>query len=294
MKIRCVWRINLPFEFMKEDGFEFDYVKINDIYIKPIESKPSIYGQIEIYLDTYLPEQFIPFDMYKNIHEKIEYKEKLNKRIGPLVNNFIDKLSNIVNKLPIVQVFNGKGFTTKCSLIILDENGNAIDALYSGTSFRVVTKKKYEKLKIDAIDNQEKIEEQFLKFSNIFLQQGYLDMSIMNLSMALESKVKKLVYINGITPKDLLPEKGYLEKFFHRGLKLVLGTSFKESEPEVFEELVFTNDIRDHVAHGNSVITFNPFKGLTKEEIFEQIQGCIYMVDFIFSWIDKKILDINL
>lgn len=97
-----------------------------------------------------------------------------------------------------------------------------------------------------------------------------------------------MVFSAGISSQDLDKAKGYVDKFFHIGLKKVKGFSLLEYNEELFNCIKVITNIRNHVAHGNSLRNFPAFKDWTDEQVFSYIEDLIWNGEDIIDLIKSK------
>lgn len=286
--VRCVWFIELPFKFDISKDVSISEIIFDDISILPIKKKESKYfDSIKVEYKTNINDDLIPKDAYDS-HKTIGFKDEVTKKIGFKVNRFVNAYCRQVEKHIINQIFNGDDFITHYQSFIADMDGKVLDGVLSANrEVRVLDNNMFNSI-IDDIKTQESnIVNEFMRLASCFLENGYFDMAVMNLSMALEAFIKKLVFSKGVTSQDLNEVKGYVEKFFHVGLKKAIGKSLKEDEPDYFEVVSFIHYVRNEIAHGGLLINLEEYKGQNHDDIYNEIDDLIDEVEDIFEWISR-------
>jgi hypothetical protein len=288
LKVRCLWNIILPFKFGTTEQFEIDSFTVEDITIRPIRTNGSkFYDSIQVVYYTEIDDELVPKDIY-DMHRTIELKQNLTRSIGVKVNRFINAYYRQVETHIINQVFNGEDFITSYELRIFDLEGHHIDGLtYFDNGVHLLNKDLVEKINNDINNVHKDMSQEFLRLASCFQENGYLDMSFMNLALALESYIKRLIFFHGLRPQDLYDGKGYVEKFYHVGLKKVKGKSLMEEMPEIYDLVNRINDIRNDLAHGESINNSKYFEGMTMDQIYDLLDDYIWEVEDLFEWINK-------
>src|SRR5665648_712075 len=192
---------------------------------------------------------------------------------------------DICSGVELKEIIYGDDFTTECQMLILNMEGQPLDGvLQSNGGVRALSQRDINRI-IEDVNIQEKnITDEFFRMAFCFLENGYFEMSIMNLSMAFESLIKTLVFSHGILVQDL-KGKGFLEKFFHDGLKLVKGASLKESEPNYYETLSIIFDARNEIAHGGRLQNVEYFEELNFYDVYNAVDDLIDDSEEIICWI---------
>lgn len=191
MRVLCEWIIELPYRFGKSEDYEFKEEQIDDVYIIPISiNNKKYYNGLQVKYHTDMPDEIIPKDIYE-YHKTFEFKINISKKIGYAINVYNAQLNELLNNFSIGNIFNGEEFTTGYVMRIYNDKNIPFDGLDAMNSLPVLTKNSYENLLHKINNPNQPLENQFIKLANVFLENGYLDMAIMNLSMSLESLIKK-------------------------------------------------------------------------------------------------------
>lgn len=288
MIVKCVWCIVLPFKFTIDKGVNLSKFVVDDISIMPIKTKGSEYfDSIEVEYVTDIQENLLPKDEYDSMRT-LDFKKDTTKKIGVKVNYFVNSYYRQVESNIINQIFNGDDFTTHYQMGIFDMEGNPVDGILSSNAgVRVLNKKLIDDIINDINTREKDIVDELMRMAQCFLENGYFDMAIMNLAMAQESFVKTYVFSKGLTVQDVNEVKGYVDKFFHIGLKKAKGQSLKEEMPECFQAVSFINDIRNEIAHGGSIYYIEEFKQKSQDEIYNLIDNLISYVEEVVEWINE-------
>ncbi|WP_066320458.1 hypothetical protein [Bacillus sp. FJAT-29814] len=289
MRVLCEWIIKLPYRFGKSEDFEFHPVNIDEISLIPISLQDKNYfNGLKVQYETNMPDEIIPKDLH-DYHKTLDFKLTVSKRVGHAVNIYNSSLTSFLNNFTIGNLFNGEDFTTGYIMKIYNDENIIFDGLDALNSIPVITKEDYNKLIQKVINPHPSVSHQFIKLANVFLENGYFDMALLNLAMSLESLVKKTVYSNGISSHDLVSEKGYVVKFFHLGLKLSKGYSLMEKNKELFNSIKVITDLRNHVAHGNTIKLYSDFKGWSDDMLFSYIEDLIWDGEDIIELIESLV-----
>lgn len=277
----------LPFKFDLRN-VEDRKIKIEDITIRLIKTKDSDYiDSIEVDYPTWLDDDLIPKDEY-DVFKLYEFENKVIKKVGVKVSKFVNAYYRQVENHLINQIFNGDSFTTYYESYILGNDGKIIGSLVNGNcGVRVVEKELYERIIKDINNKNLNIVDEFMRIVGAFIENGYFEMAIINLSMALEAFIKSLVFSKGLKVQDL-DGKGYLDKFFVSGLKKSIGLSINEIDPDYYDAISLITKARNQVAHGSSLYDIVEFKQLSEDEIYDYIQDLIFTVEEIFEAINVR------
>lgn len=290
MRVRCIVLLKLPFQFGTEKDLLVGEISVNNVQILPIKAKTSnFYDSLKVEYLTVIEEDYFPLNPLETL-KNTDFKQKVIKKIGLQVNKFVNAYYRQVKDRFNNQVFNGDDFTTYYEMVVLDEEGKSIDhtVLTGDNSVRVIDHELYNNIINDIYQNDKDLVQELLRIATAFLEKGYFDMSIMNLSMALEAFIKTLVFSNGVKVQELEAVKGYVEKFFHIGLKKVIGLSMKENMPEYYDTVRIVTDARNTIAHGGSLNQANGFKEANEDELYDIIRHLTYEVGDIVEWAKEK------
>ncbi|MDD2192842.1 MAG: hypothetical protein PHO12_09945 [Bacteroidales bacterium] len=283
MVVKCVWHIQLPFKFDVKNDVIISEIIIDDVSILFAKSKDSkFYDFINVEYITDIDDTLLPKNNC-DFGRTSRFVTEVTQKVGVKVNYFINSYYRQVETHIINQIFNGDDFTTEYEMVILDMEGNPVDSiLISNTGVRVLDKSLVDRIINDVNNKDRSIVNEFMRLAACFLENGYFDMTVMNLANALEASIKGYVFSRGISVQDLNEAKGYVEKFFHVGLKKAKGVSLKENMPDYFESVIIINATRNEIAHGGSL---QNIKQMTQYEIYDVLEDLVDEVDEIIKWI---------
>lgn len=273
----------LPFKFGTSGDFEVDAFVIDNVSIEPIKSEQNQgeYDSIEVECITDIEAAEL-----EDFAGEIHFRERMTRIVGSKVNRFINSYYREVDRYIVSQLFNGSDFITRYDMMIFDMNGNAVAGAYiANANLRIFDEKAINRIN-DGINKEEEISDKFLRQAACFLENGYYDMALMNAAIALESLIKGYVHSKGVSDQDLSKVvKKYVIRYFHFGLMLSIGKSLKNEEPKLYNSVLEIHSMRNHIAHGKSIYSYNDFKGMNEDELFDIIEYYIDEIEEVFDWI---------
>jgi hypothetical protein len=132
--------------------------------------------------------------------EFLSFMLELNSTAGKVANKFVNSYYRIIGGVNLINIYNGEDFTVPYEFIILNEDNLVIHKLMcSGNDGAyILDKQKVDNIVKDLEIIKYNITDECIRYANIFLEYGYFDMAIMNISMAMESFIKNFVLSNGV------------------------------------------------------------------------------------------------
>lgn len=291
MKIKCLCRMKLPFSIGFSNEIEEPIcIDIEDISISFIKKENDrFYDMLELTTYCEIEEELI-IDDPRDTHKLLPFTRQMIYSFGRAANRFINSYYRTIDCRYISQLSNGDDLTVPYSMIFADEDDKPIiPAIFNGNGdVRVINGKNLEEIKHDVNVVSHDIVEECTRLSKTFLENGYFDMAVINISMASEAFIKRYVFSREIRIKDLEDVKtGYIDKFYCRGLELLKGISLLRKDEEWYRVLREIDDIRNRIAHGGSLHEIKRFKDMEEQEIHDLIDDYIWEVEDIFEWIDS-------
>ncbi|WP_167998833.1 HEPN domain-containing protein [Desulfitobacterium metallireducens] len=276
-------------------------IVIEEIVIKPWKSSIEMQhydGFMVIYIThTDTPEPNLNLGYEHSFLHKL-YKS-LAQKVGVVVKDFVNKLFLHMDE-SFFNIFDGEDFIIPYGFSI-PELGFNYD--YSDAKFVYKITQERITLTLNDMRKEQTIKDlvrEFIRQAEYFHEKGNFEMAIMNLSMASECFISKLLKDKGFPKKKLDKEfrnyesdyeKTMALEYFHFGFKKAYGKSLLEEKPDLFSVVEAIYKIRNAIAHGDNmydrqILKINEIK---YKDMFGFIRTLIFYFDETVNWINEQV-----
>lgn len=184
---------------------------------------------------------------------------------------FINAYYRVVDDSYINQLYNGRRINAPYDFLI-EDNHKLIFNLSSMDYATGINDATMSEIEHDILSTHDIVDE-LLRFSDSFLLNGLFEMSVMNLAMAAEAFIKTYVLSHGIKKQELEDKdsKALIDKYYHKGLKLITEKSLKEEKVTHYRVLRELIEIRNTIAHGGNMYEMINIRGKSNADIYDMI-----------------------